>query len=375
MLEHLVTTDANVHRQRSVAALQSLFVGDALAMPVHWYYSEHDIEAGFPGGIVQFEAAPAHHPSSIMALHSTNQGGRGRQGGASGRQVVGDVILKGKGQFWGQANQHYHQGMQAGENTLNAHCARVLLRVLAANTGHYHEAQFLDAYIQMMTADSPQHPDTYAESYHRAFFANWAMGKPHNRCAAVTHDTPSIGGLVTIGPLVIGELMAGTALQRVREVALGHLYLTHPDAQLARVCADYVDLIHDLLFREPDQPAQQVLAEFANRAVGGNVEQLIQKTHNDADIIGGRFSKACYISGSWPGVLFLACKYLLDPIAGLRSNTNLGGDNVHRGSVLGFILGLATGDDLPAFFGQLTARQLIDAEINGLLDAVQVRST
>ena len=375
MLEHLVTTDANVHRQRSVAALQSLFVGDALAMPVHWYYSEHDIEAGFPGGIVQFEAAPAHHPSSIMALHSTNQGGRGRQGGASGRQVVGDVILKGKGQFWGQANQHYHQGMQAGENTLNAHCARVLLRVLAANDGHYHEAQFLDAYIQLMTADSPQHPDTYAESYHRAFFANWASGKPSNRCAGVTHDTPSIGGLVTIGPQVLGELMAGTALQRVKEVALGHLYLTHPDAHLARVCEDYVDLIHDLLFRESDQSALQVLAGFANRAVGGDVQRLIQKTHNDADIIGGRFSKACYISGSWPGILFLACKYLQDPMAGLRSNTNLGGDNVHRGSVLGFILGLATGVSLQDYFAQLTAQRAIDAEINGLLDAALAHST
>ena len=180
---------------------------------------------------------------------------------------------------------------------------------------------------------------------------------------------------MTIGPLVIGELMAGTALQRVKEVALGHLYLTHPDAQLARVCADYVNLIHDLLFREPDQPAQQVLAGFANRAVGGDVLQLIQKTHNDADIIGGRFSKACYISGSWPGVLFLACKYLQEPMVGLRSNTNLGGDNVHRGSVLGFILGLATGDNLQAFFCQLTTQLAIDAEINGLLDAVQVRST
>ena len=130
------------------------------------------------------------------------------------------MILKGKRQYWGQPNQHYHQGMQAGENTLNAHCARVLMRVMAANGGHYHQAQFLEAYVQLITADSPQHPDTYAESYHRAFFANLVRGRPYDQCAGVTHDTPSIGGLVTIGPLVMSELIAGTPLARVKEAAL-----------------------------------------------------------------------------------------------------------------------------------------------------------
>ena len=62
-------------------------------------------------------------------------------------------------------------------------------------------------------------------------------------------------------------------------------------------------------------------------------------------------------------------------MAGLRSNTNLGGDNVHRGSVLGFILGLATGVSLQDYFAQLTAQRAIDAEINGLLDAALAHST
>jgi hypothetical protein len=30
---------------------------------------------------------------------------------------------------------HYHQGMQAGENTLNALCTRVVLRGITANGG------------------------------------------------------------------------------------------------------------------------------------------------------------------------------------------------------------------------------------------------
>ena len=59
---------------RAAAALKSAFVGDALAMPVHWYYNPMDIFRQFPGGITQFEAAPDYHPSSIMSLHSTRKG-------------------------------------------------------------------------------------------------------------------------------------------------------------------------------------------------------------------------------------------------------------------------------------------------------------
>ena len=34
-------------KQRAMAALKSLFVGDALAMPVHWYYSVMDIAVSY----------------------------------------------------------------------------------------------------------------------------------------------------------------------------------------------------------------------------------------------------------------------------------------------------------------------------------------
>jgi hypothetical protein len=66
----------HLQSQRASAALQNLFVADALAMPVHWFYSIRDIEKAFPGGVRQLEPAPQFHPSSIMSLHSTSSGGR-----------------------------------------------------------------------------------------------------------------------------------------------------------------------------------------------------------------------------------------------------------------------------------------------------------
>lgn len=51
---------------RAVSALRALFIGDALAMPVHWFYNTEAIDQAFPEGIDRFYAAPAFHPTTIM---------------------------------------------------------------------------------------------------------------------------------------------------------------------------------------------------------------------------------------------------------------------------------------------------------------------
>lgn len=352
---------------RAIAALKNMFVADALSMPVHWYYNPLDIEKAFPGGVTRLESAPEYHPSSIMSLHSTSKGGRGKQT-AHGhqREIVGDVILKGRRQYWNQPGQHYHRGMQAGENTLNAHCARILMKSLAGNNGHYNKRHFIDDYIAFMTADPPIHNDTYAESYHRGFFANLETGKAKDRCGAVTHDTASIGGLVTIAPLVLAERLAGTSLDKVQVLCREHLFLTHPDDSLANTCAIYVELLDQLLFRS-DETAPFELIAHAARRVGLNLASLLAYVRDDREVVGGLFSSACYISGSFPSVLYLAGKYLTHPRQALLANTNLGGDNVHRGTVLGAILGLATAHTVAEDYAELVDKESLTAEINALV--------
>lgn len=329
-------------QDRARAALKALFVGDALAMPVHWYYRPADIFQQFPDGVQDFHDAPAFHPSSIMSLHSTRKGGRHNRapGPEAGRDIVGDVILKGKRQFWDIPNQHYHQGMRAGENTLNAHCARAVMRSIAANTGRYDASVYVHHYIQLLTADPPQHPDTYAESCHRGFFANLEQGKSPLHCGAVTHDTPSIGGLVTIAPIVFAERLRGRSLEVVQDLCQQHLFLTHPDADLARICRAYVALIDRLLFRDETEDVMALLAETAWHSAGLKLPELLAATRDDSEVLGRRFSIACYIDGAWPGILYLAARYLNQGKQALVANTHVGGDNVHRGAVLGVIAAL-----------------------------------
>lgn len=363
----MISNNSLLIHARAQAALQLIYVADALSMPVHWYYNPLDILKDFPQGIAKFEDAPSKHPSSIMSLHSTQAGGRGLQEKNGEKEIVGDVILKGKRKFWGVANQHYHQGMKAGENTLNAHCARLVTRVLAESRNHYDVDKFLANYITFMTADIPQHPDTYAESYHRGFFANVQKGVALKKCGAATHDTASVGGLVTIAPIAIAELLRDRNLSRVQAICKTHLYLTHPDEKLAAVCATYVELIDALLFRDELVDEKELIAKIAKTSCGVDVKALSEKKVDDNEVVGKLFSKACYIDDSWPSLLYLAYKYNENPKQALLRNTNLGGENCHRGSVLGVITGLSTANGLDELFAQLNDAKAIESEIKSVL--------
>ena len=361
----------SISLQRASAALASLFVGDSLAMPVHWYYDTADIERAFPGGIKEFEAAPEFHPSSIMSLHSTRRGGRSAHGGMSDSpEIIGTVILKGRQHLWGQANRHYHHGMQAGDNTLNAHCARVLIRSIIASNGRYSRDHFLQSYIEFMTADPPRHRDTYAESYHRGFFANLVVKKPPHQCGARTHDTPSMGGLVTIGPLAMSSLLHGAALSTAQATCREHLFLTHPDETLGRICDGYVALVAGLLLRKAGESPDRYLLEAAETTMGIDLAHMVDRARTDREIVGGRYSTACYISDSWPSLLYLAYKYRNDLKAALLANTNLGGENAHRGAVLGGIVSLSCDSTAPDWFERLVDYQAIQSEIVALLSTL-----
>ncbi len=365
------------------AALLGLFTGDALAMPVHWYYRPSDIVAGFPPrGITRMEAAPAFHPSSIMSLHSTRTAGRATRGQTSGRsaenapRIVGDVILKGRAHHWGVAGTHYHHGMVAGENTLNTWCARWLIEHLT-EVGRYRAADWFEVYEQRMTADPPAHPDVYAESYHRGFFANRAAGKPLLECGVVSHDTPSMGALVTVLPVALA-LLSKMPLTEVQTICRQHVAVTHPDEQLLRVVDAYVALIDSLLRIRCDnllddqaraRLQRDALVEAASAIGGTRLDVLLDKADKrpmgDAEVVGGRYSLACYIDDSWPSVCWLAARHGRDPDKAQLLNVNLGGENAHRGAVLGGLCGLISGRPSSALVSQLHRQD----EIEPLVDA------
>jgi ADP-ribosylglycohydrolase len=73
------------------------------------------------------------------------------------------------------------------------------------------------------------------------------------------------------------------------------------------------------------------------------LEKLAQK--EDRFIIGQHFSPACYLPESFSAALALAWKYADDFSGGILANARCGGDNCHRGVVVGSLLG--AGNPIP----------------------------
>jgi ADP-ribosyl-[dinitrogen reductase] hydrolase len=101
--------------------------------------------------VVEFEILQCQHDVTLqlfrmLAFLSAGGAGRGSQEGS----IIGDVINHGKKKYWGVPNVHYHNCLKAGENTLNAQCARVVARsIIKANK--YSPDLFLSDYVQFMT--------------------------------------------------------------------------------------------------------------------------------------------------------------------------------------------------------------------------------
>ena len=163
--------------ERFRGAMWGMYIGDALAMPVHWYYDTNQLRRDF-GQITKYEAPKSSFRGSIMNLSNTGGGGRGSDKG----DIIGDVILHDKKKYWLKGgNYHYHHGMQAGENTLDTLVARLLSQSLTTE-GKFDCDKYLEKYTAYMTTPGT-HNDTYAGTAHRMFFANFARGKNNRSCA------------------------------------------------------------------------------------------------------------------------------------------------------------------------------------------------
>jgi ADP-ribosyl-[dinitrogen reductase] hydrolase len=306
---------------KSRGTLCGLCIGDALAMPVHWYYNRQALAEDY-GWVSDYLAPRNPHPDSILWRSSyVAPNARGE-------------ILHNQAQYWGQKGIHYHQFLKAGENTLNVQICRLLIESIN-QTGTYNADDFLRRYITFMTTPG-NHQDTYIEECHRNFFANYARGLAPSSCG---HEEKHIGGLVGIVPIVVFYFKQP---KKAREAALAHLALTHPGLKMETAGSLVIDILLKVLNGVPLKKAILEEIETQNNPLLGHP---FTKWLDDPDewVIGPRLSPACYVEDSVPAVIYLALKYHQDPEKALIVNTNLGGDNAARGSVLGALMGALHG--------------------------------
>ena len=297
---------------------------------------------------------------SILNKSNLNGGGRGRATTASfgsllsrndgnnannnrPLSIIGDVINHGKQDLWNPTRSiHYHATLQKGEPTLEAQLGRVLMKSIVATNGIFDPKHFQQAYIDfMMTPNS--HNDTYASTCHRMFFANYVFKKlPPDQCPDNDqHNVDTIDGLVlpTIVALATG-CRTGDATQ-VASASAACAAVTRRSQILERVAGIWGTFVATAVLEPNDANVMAQLTTMAQPLIGRrpNLHSQDQLT-------------ACYLQQSLPPLIDMVARYMPSssqqkPTSivwdALLNNANIGGENVHRGSILGAVLGARVG--------------------------------
>ena len=330
----------------SLDAFLGSLVADAVAMPVHWYYDRAALDRDYPAladpaAPPGYLAAKSPHPDSILwRSHYAPAGPKGD-------------ILREQAAFWGRRGVHYHQFLAAGENTLNFRLAAELFALLR-RTRDYDPERWLELYVAFML-EPGRHRDTYVEEYHRHFFTNLAAGrKPINCGVRDVH----IGGLAQVPAIVAG---LGPRHPDLRRIVRLHVSLTHKDDEVLAAADAFTRILvrttrddrptadRDLRAAILDEAADWVstakLRDWESRAASGPLPCP------DRAVVGGVVSPACYIEEAFPAALYLAWRHAGDFAAGVRANALCGGDNCHRGAVVGGLIAARTAIPHPLLAG------------------------
>lgn len=320
----MITTAELSLKDRAAGALYGLFIGDALAMPVHWYYNTRTLKQDY-GQVTDFLKPRNPHPDSILWRSSYVP------------QNAKSDILHDQSQYWGKRGIHYHQFLKAGENTLNLKLALELLRQVQ-KSGVYSRRGWLSHMVTYMTSKD-SHNDTYVEEYLRHFFTQYGNGVDLLDCGR--KDENHIGGLSLMIPILI---LFAEGRDYALKTALTHLGLTHGGPAMHDGGTIIANIILDLLEgRDLGKSVHDHYTGHLKGAITNPFESLFE--FPDETVVGKYFSSACYMDHAVPATLFLALKYADSPEQGLIANTMCGGDNAGRGAVLGTLLGAVNGLD------------------------------
>ena len=303
-------------------AMLGSLAADAVSMPVHWYYDTQKLDHDY--GLLTGYLAPKNpHSDSILWRSSYTP-----------RNLRGN-ILHDQAKYWGRREVHYHQFLAAGENTINYQLGKELYLKILQN-GAYDSDKWLARYIECLL-EKGWHQDTYLEEYHRAFFDNYAKGVAPSNCGI---DDLHIGGLSHVSCLLAGLIETGvTGLNEQLLQVERHVRLTHRNRYVSEAAAAMTRILHSL-----GEGIDLRKALECHAKPWASAGQFDTWTHfPNRTVIGRHLTMACYLPESFTASLYLCWKYADDFSAGILANAHCGGDNCHRGAVVGALLGAANG--------------------------------
>ena len=153
-------------------------------------------------------------------------------------------------------------------------------------------------------------------------------------------DDLHIGGLSHVPCLLaglneIGVIGLDEQLLQVEK----HVRLTHRNQRVSAAAAAMTRILHSIV-----EGLDLRSAIDSHAKAWASARQFDTWTHfPDRTIIGRHLTMACYLPESFTASLYLCWKYAEDFSAGILANAHSGGDNCHRGAVVGSLLAAANG--------------------------------
>ncbi|MGA2051888.1 MAG: ADP-ribosylglycohydrolase family protein [Opitutales bacterium] len=320
------------------------FIGDALAMPGHGYYTRPSLKRDYPS-FATYQAPHYPHPDSTLF--------RTRYEFKSPR---GD-ILHDRAAAWKKPGTHFHHQLQAGENTLILQITRELADTIAVH-GRFDAADYTQRFIDFMLTPG-RHRDTYVPENIREFFHRYDSGRDPAHCGV---DSLHMAGLCLTLPLMLFYFRRRQeGLKAIREV----LHLTHRGEPIALASELLFDILAHLLQGWPiGATIFEKIGRDRHPALAYPFRRWLDAKRSAEDLIAHDLNTGAHIENAFPLVIYLALKHANDIEGGLTANAALGGDSAHRGAVLGALLGAANGcENIP------------DLWVEGLYFRPQIEST
>lgn len=240
-----------------------MHIGDALAMPVHWYYGGFPqimAERGKP--VTGYEEPTLEMQGSIMNKSNTGGGGRGSDKG----NIIGDVLVPDKKKYW-QAGKsyHYHCTLQKGESTLEADLTRLCYNCITEAGGTLDQSMVRNRYVEFML-DPKSHNDCFVGTAHRMFFVNRQKGVPLEQCPDTDHhNIDTLDSMVMTIPVALATMTL--PMNDVKKEVKNCLDITRLSTKLPQYCNFQAQMLRELIIEE--KPLGAVLEGAAGSSLEG----------------------------------------------------------------------------------------------------------